>query len=61
MMNLIDLSSVTETDMQNKLSSQNDNYNVQKNSEPRRSDRIKQYPPISYNENDTQYDLLMCA
>ena len=26
-----------------------------------RSDRIKQLPPISYNENDIRYDLLMCA
>ncbi|CAK9796582.1 Copia protein [Anthophora quadrimaculata] len=53
--------SVIETDTQNKSLSQNDSENTQEKFEPRRSDRVKQRPPISYNESDTQYDLLMCA
>ncbi|CAK9797987.1 Copia protein, partial [Anthophora quadrimaculata] len=53
--------SVIETDTQNKSLSQNDSENTREKFEPRRSDRVKQRPPISYNESDTQYDLLMCA
>ncbi|CAK9796153.1 Copia protein [Anthophora plagiata] len=53
--------SVIETDTQNKSLSQDNSENTQEKFEPRRSDRVKQRPPISYNESDTQYDLLMCA
>ncbi|CAK9800989.1 Copia protein [Anthophora plagiata] len=53
--------SVIETDTQNKSLSQDNSENTQEKFEPRRSDKVKQRPPISYNESDTQYDLLMCA
>lgn len=47
-------------DIGNESLFQNNKSEIKKEFEPGRSDRIKQLPPILYDERDIQYDLV-CA
>lgn len=54
--------SVTETDVTGVVGSEKNQVEELKNTiEPRRSDRIKQRPPMIYNELDSDNDYLLCA
>lgn len=53
--------SVAETDIRNISSSQDNGVEIQEKSNLRRSDRIKQLPIISYDEDDINSNYLMCA